>query len=100
MAGLAHLRLAPAIATAVVILLPRAIPKGEIFFFLCNLIGFFVFFITVLGTSKHKQPASAIFSDFQNVTGWSDGTAFMLGVGTCMYAYLATDGARHIAEVS
>lgn len=89
-----------AVAAAVVILLPRAIPIGEIFFFLCSLIGFCVFFITVLATNKHKQPASAIFTDFQNVTGWSDGTTFMLGVGTCMYAYLATDGATHIEEVS
>ena len=87
------------VAAAVVILLPRAIPKGEIFFFLCSLIGFFVVFIIVLATlniSSQRQQ----YLPTSGMSGWSDGTAFMLGVGICMYAYLATDGATHIAEVS
>lgn len=87
-------------STAVVVLLPRAIPMGENVFFLASLIGFLLFFITVLATSKFKQPAKVVFTEFNNQTGWSDGMAFVLGVGSCMYAYLATDGATHIAEVS
>lgn len=83
----------------VVIYLPKAIPRGEIAFFSASLIGFFVFFITVLATSKTKQPGSVVFTQYVNATGgWSDGTAFMIGVGTCMYSFLATDAATHMAE--
>ena len=83
------------ITAAIVIWLPRAIPRGEI----ASLLGFFVFFVVVLATSKTKQPGSVIFIRFANVTGWSDGTAFMIGVGSAMYAFLATDSATHMAEV-
>ncbi|KAF8852445.1 hypothetical protein BDZ45DRAFT_749624 [Acephala macrosclerotiorum] len=78
--------------------LPNAMPIGEGVFFLASLMGFFVFFITVLETSKVKQPSEVVFTKFANTTGWSDGMAFMLGVGSCMYAFLATDRATHIAE--
>ena len=65
-----------------------------------RLVGFFVFFISILATSKVKQPAEVVFTKFNNTTGWSDGMAFMLGVGSCMYVHLATDGATHITEVT
>mgnify|MGYP003662634822 CR=1 FL=1 len=87
------------ITAAIVIWLPRAIPRGEIAFFSASLLGFFVFFVVVLATSKTKQPGFVIFIRFANVTGWSDGTAFMIGVGSAMYAFLATDSATHMAEV-
>lgn len=86
--------------TAIVCFLPRAIPMGENVFFLASLLCFVVSFIVCLAVSKTKQPGKVVFTEFVNVTGWSDGTAFMLGVGSCMYAFLATDGATHIAEVS
>jgi choline transport protein len=88
-----------AIATAVVVLFPRQLPKTEIGFFLVSVSGCIVFFITVLSASDTKQPAKVVFTEVVNVTGWSDGVSFILGVGTCMYAYIATDGASHIAEV-
>jgi len=84
--------------TSIVIFLPRAIPMGENVFFLASLFAFLVSFIVVLAKSDTKQPAKVVFTEYTNVTGWSDGTAFMLGVGSCMYAFLATDGATHIAE--
>lgn len=79
------------IAVAVVIWLPRQIPMLEKVFFMASIVGFVVFFITVLATSKGKQSASTVFTKWDNQTGWSDGTAFLLGVGTCMYTYLAVD---------
>jgi len=87
------------IVTAIVCLLPRILPKAETAFFLCSLAGFIIFTIAVLATSKPKQPGSVVFTDFVNQTGWSDGTAFVLGVGTCTYAFLGTDATTHIAEV-
>lgn len=88
-----------ALSAIIVVLLPKTIPMGENVFFLASQVGFFVFFIAVLATSKVKQSPEVVFTKFNNVTGWSDGMAFMLGVGSCMYAFLATDGATHIAEV-
>jgi amino acid transporter len=35
---------------------------------------------------------------YDNPSGWNEPTAFIIGLGTCMYAYLAIDGATHIAE--
>lgn len=89
-----------ALATAVVTLFPRQLPKTEIAFFFISVSGCIVFFITVLSASETKQPAKVVFTEVVNVTGWSDGVSFILAVGTCMYAYIATDGASHLAEVS
>ncbi|RVX66394.1 hypothetical protein B0A52_09624 [Exophiala mesophila] len=86
------------IAVAVVIYLPRQIPKAEIVFFSASILGFVVFFITVLARSDTKQSARTVFVEWNNQTGWGDGTAFLLGVGACMYTFLATDGATHVAE--
>jgi hypothetical protein len=69
------------IATAIVCYLPMALPRGEMVMFVSSFLGFAVSFVTVLAS------------------GWSDGTSFIIGLGTCMYAYLAIDGACHIAEV-
>lgn len=68
-------------------------------FFLASLIGFVFFFIAVLATSKTKQSARTVFVTFTNLSGWNDGTAFMLGVGSAMYSFVATDTATHLAEV-
>ncbi|KAI1623129.1 putative amino acid permease [Exophiala viscosa] len=87
-----------ALATAVVVLLPKQLPKTEIMFFFISVSGCIVFFITVLAASPTKQPAKVVFTEVVNVTGWGDGVSFILAVGTCMYAYIATDGASHIAE--
>ncbi|KAH9203875.1 putative amino acid permease [Leptodontidium sp. 2 PMI_412] len=81
-----------------IIFLPTLLPAGENIFFLASVLGFVVFTITVLAASKQKQPARVVFKEWENVTGWSDGMAFILGVGSCMYAFLATDAATHIAE--
>lgn len=86
------------IAVSVVIFAPRAIPTGEKIFFYATVSGFLVFMISVLACSSPKQSASTVFTTWNNQTGWSDGTAFLLGVGTAMYTFLATDGATHIAE--
>jgi choline transport protein len=87
------------IATTIVCLLPRAIPRGEIVMFMCSFMGFLASLITVLATQKHPQSAREVFLNYKNNSGWSDGTSFLIGLGTCMYAYLAIDGACHIAEV-
>lgn len=87
------------ISTAIVCLLPRALPRGEIVMFVSSFLGFVASFVTVLVTQKHKRSATAVFLTYENLSGWNDGTSFLIGLGTSMYAYLAIDGACHIAEV-
>ncbi|OQE10388.1 hypothetical protein PENVUL_c004G00297 [Penicillium vulpinum] len=86
------------IATTIVCLLPAALPRAEMVMFVSSFLGFVASFIAVLATRKHTQSAKTVFVDFENNSGWSDSTSFIIGLGTCMYAYLAIDGACHIAE--
>ncbi|KAL2820121.1 amino acid transporter [Aspergillus granulosus] len=86
------------ISTAIVCLFPRALPRAEIIMFISSVLGFVASFIVLVATQPHKQSAAAVFVDYKNNSGWSDGTSFLIGLGTCMYAYLAIDGASHIAE--
>jgi choline transport protein len=87
------------IATAIVCYLPMALPRGEMVMFVSSFLGFAVSFVTVMAMRANGQSAKAVFIDYDNTSGWSDGTSFIIGLGTCMYAYLAIDGACHIAEV-
>ncbi|KAF2496531.1 putative amino acid permease [Lophium mytilinum] len=86
------------LSTAIVCFLPRAIPKGEIAFFICNITAFCVFFITCLAVSHGRQSSRVVFTEYVNQTGWSNGMAFMLGVGQAMYTFVATDAGTHMAE--
>ncbi|KAJ0421166.1 amino acid permease-domain-containing protein [Aspergillus carlsbadensis] len=79
-----------------VMLKPRA--RVEIVMLICSFVGFVASLVTVLATQKNSQSAREVFLDYRNNSGWSDGTSFLIGLGTCMYAYLAIDGACHIAE--
>lgn len=87
------------IATAIVCFLPTALPRGEMVMFVSSFLGFIVSLVTVLAMQSNKQSAKSVFIDYENSSGWGDGTSFIIGLGTCMYAYLAIDGACHIAEV-
>jgi choline transport protein len=88
------------IATAIVCYLPTALPRGEMVMFVSSFLGFVISFVTVLAMRTDGQSAKAVFIDYENNSGWSDGTSFIIGLGICMYAYLAIDGACHIAEVN
>jgi choline transport protein len=57
-------------------------------------------FITLLVCSRHHYPpASFIFTDTTNSTGWSsDGFAFLLAIANAVYSFLGTDAAAHLCE--
>ena len=84
---------------AIICLLPTFIPLLEKAFFFCSLIGFVVFFITILATESPKHTSHTVFVEFNNESGWSDGLAFIISCGTAMYAFIGTDSAIHISEV-
>lgn len=88
------------LSTMVVCFLPRVIPLIEDSILTFSLLTFSASFITVLAMQDHKQYAHTVFFAYENHTGWSDGTAFMIGAGTCMYAYITVDSITHIADVS
>lgn len=67
--------------------------------FVSSFLGFIVSLVTVLAMQSNKQTARSVFLGYENPSGWSDPTSFVIGIGTCMYAYLAIDGACHISEV-
>jgi choline transport protein len=74
------------------------LPQLEVVMFWSSISAFIVCLAAVLGMSKSKQPAGVVFSQYQNESGWPDGMSFLIGVGTCMYVFGATDAATHIAE--
>lgn len=86
-------------AAAIICLLPRAIPKAEIVMLVASLLGFIASFVTLLAAQPHKQSGLAVFAKpLSNQSGFSDGTAFMVGQPICMYAYMGLDGATHVTE--
>ena len=87
------------LAASIICLLPRAIPKAEIVMLAATVLGFIASFVTLLAAQPQKQSGLAVFAKpFVNPSGFSDGTAFMIGQPICMYAYMGLDGATHVTE--
>jgi choline transport protein len=86
------------ICSAIVIYLPRWIPRLETFFFWTSLVGFVVNTIVLLAVSPTKQSSQTVFAEWTNLTGWDNGVAMLLAIGQSMYGFLCTDSAMHIAE--
>lgn len=87
------------LATLIVCMAPQLLPKIEVLSLWSSLSAFLISTIVVGALSGPKQPAKAIFVEDQNVTGWSNGFAFIIGIGTSMYTFVSTDSATHMAEV-
>ncbi|CEP21284.1 unnamed protein product [Cyberlindnera jadinii] len=65
-----------------------------------SLFSFVTISITVLACSSgHYQPASFVFKDFENNTGWSSaGIAFIVGLINPAWSFSCLDCATHMAE--
>lgn len=81
-----------------VCLLAHWLPRLQEVMFWSSISAFVACLAAVLGMSKSKQSARVVFTQYQNETGWPDGLSFLIGLGTCMYMFSATDAATHIAE--
>jgi choline transport protein len=57
-------------------------------------------FITLLACARSRYPpASQIFGDATNSTGWTSGRfAFLLAIANAVYSFLGTDAAAHLCE--
>ncbi|KAL9632290.1 MAG: hypothetical protein Q9204_003856 [Flavoplaca sp. TL-2023a] len=77
---------------------PRSVPKFTQATLFLSVSGFIVVFCMLLGLKKQTQPGSFLTQSGLGSSGWSTGTAWVMGIGNALYAYGGTDGAIHIAE--
>lgn len=63
-----------------------------------NILSFFVVMITLLATQGNKQPASFVFLEFQNFTGWGAGMAAILGILQSCFGMCCYDAPSHMTE--
>ncbi|KAI9809984.1 MAG: hypothetical protein M1827_006751 [Pycnora praestabilis] len=85
-------------ATAVNIWGPHLLDKISRGILIWNIVSFFVVVVTILACNDHKQPASFVFKDFQNFTGF--GTAFtaILGLLQSAFGMCCYDAPAHMTE--
>lgn len=63
---------------------PKSVPKITQATLLLSVTGFIVLFCMILGLEKQTQPASFIIRSGLGTSGWSDGTAWMMGIGNAL----------------
>lgn len=63
-----------------------------------NIASFIVVVVTILATNDHKQPASFVFSEFQNFTGFGTGMAAILGIVQSAFGMCCYDAPSHMTE--
>lgn len=86
------------ISTGVNIYGPHLLDRISRFTLLWNILSFVVVVITILATNDHKQPASFVFHDFQNFTGFSTGFAAILGLLQSSFGMCCYDAPAHMTE--
>ncbi|KAJ5601821.1 hypothetical protein N7510_011355 [Penicillium lagena] len=77
---------------------PAAIGRLGVAIFFLSLAGFVASIVTLLAVSDDKQPGDVVFRQYENVSGWSDGWAMIIGITACLWAYSGADGPTHLAE--
>jgi choline transport protein len=85
-------------ATASNIFLPQALNKISKFVLGWNIVAFFVCFVTILATNEQKQPASFVFSEFQNFTGFNAPYGAIVGLLQSAFGMCCYDAPSHMTE--
>ena len=65
---------------------------------LWNIISFIVVIVVILACNNHKQPASFVFHDFQNFTGFSTGMTAIIGLLQAAFGMCCYDAPAHMTE--
>lgn len=68
------------------------------FILIWNVGSFLVTMIVVLATNDHKQPASFVFSEFQNFSGWGPAMAAIVGILQACFGMCCYDAPSHMTE--
>ncbi|MCJ1455526.1 hypothetical protein MMC28_005881 [Mycoblastus sanguinarius] len=86
------------LSTCVNIYGPHLLDRISRFILIWNIMSFVVIVVTILATNDHKQPASFVFHDFQNFTGFSTGFAAILGLLQSSFGMCCYDAPAHMTE--
>ncbi|KAM5378967.1 hypothetical protein ACJA88_005527 [Fusarium oxysporum] len=76
---------------------PAAIGGIGVSVFWMSIIGFIASLAMLLAVQV-KQPSKFVFTEFTNVSGWTDGWAAMIGLASCSWAYCGIDAPSHLSE--
>lgn len=68
------------------------------FILIWNVGSFVIVTITLLATNDHKQPASFVFQEFENSTGWGTGMAAIIGILQACFGMCCYDAPSHMTE--
>lgn len=71
------------------------ISKGALIF---NIVSFIVTIVVILATNNDKQPASFVFQDFQNFTGFGTAMAGVIGILQPAFGMCCYDAPAHMTE--
>ncbi|CCT63384.1 related to HNM1-Choline permease [Fusarium fujikuroi IMI 58289] len=77
---------------------PASIGSIGVSVFWLSIIGFIASLATLLAVQEVKQPSKFVFTEFTNVSGWTDGWAAMIGLASCLWAYCGIDAPSHLSE--
>lgn len=77
---------------------PTAIGKLGVTILALSIVGFVASLVTLLTVQDTKQSSDFVFRQYTNVSGWSDGWAFFIGVTGCLWAYSGVDAPTHVSE--
>lgn len=59
-----------------------------------SLLGVFLWLFVPVGMHQHTSGGSFLVQSGMGVSGWNSGTAWILGISNCMYAYGGTDAGK------
>ncbi|RAH68334.1 amino acid transporter [Aspergillus aculeatinus CBS 121060] len=74
------------------------LPALSRFWLAVSLAASFICFVSMLARAPVKQPATFIFIDFTNLTGWPDSISFLTGLLGVNWGFSCLDAVTHMAE--
>jgi hypothetical protein len=86
------------LALSVNVFAPQALHRVARLILLWNIFTFVIVIITLLATNDHKQDASFVFQDFQNMTGFGSAMATVVGILQSLFGMCCYDAASHMTE--
>lgn len=85
-------------ATGVNIFGPHLLNRLSRFILIWNVGSFLVTMIVLLATNDNKQPASFVFQEFQNFSGWGSSMAAVVGILQACFGMCCYDAPSHMTE--
>ena len=77
---------------------PRFLDKVSRGLLIWNICAFLIVVITILATNDHKQPASFVFKDFVNFSGWGPAYTAIVGLLQTAFGMCCYDAPAHMTE--